>query len=116
MGVVKMQVREIFKKAVVRLAAVAEEALSAHGLEGEDIDWLVPHQANLRIMKGMAKKLGFGKEKVIVTIDRHANTSAASIPLALDWGRREGKIQPGHLVMLEAIGGGLTWGAAIVRW
>ena len=115
-GVVKMQGREIFKKAVVRLAAVAEEALSAHGLEGEDIDWLVPHQANLRIMEGMAKKLGFGKEKVIVTIDRHANTSAASIPLALDWGRREGKIQPGHLLLLEAIGGGLTWGAAIVRW
>ncbi|MEE1568314.1 MAG: 3-oxoacyl-[acyl-carrier-protein] synthase III C-terminal domain-containing protein, partial [Alphaproteobacteria bacterium] len=81
-----------------------------------DIDWMVPHQANLRIMKGMAKKLGFGEEKVIVTIGRHANTSAASIPLALDWGRREGKIQPGHLLLLEAIGGGLTWGAAMVRW
>jgi 3-oxoacyl-[acyl-carrier-protein] synthase-3 len=115
-GVVKMQGKEIFKKAVVRLTAVAEEALSAHGLEGGDIDWLIPHQANLRIIKEMAKKLGFEEEKVIVTIDRHANTSAASIPLALDWGRREGKIQPGHLLLLEAIGGGLTWGAAIVRW
>lgn len=115
-GVVKMQGKEIFKKAVVRLTAVAEEALSTHGLEGGDIDWLIPHQANLRIIKEMAKKLGFEEEKVIVTIDRHANTSAASIPLALDWGRREGKIQPGHLLLLEAIGGGLTWGAAIVRW
>ena len=115
-GVVRMEGKEVFKKAVLRLAAVAEEALSAHGLEGGDIDWMVPHQANLRIMKGMAKKLGFGEEKVIVTIDHHANTSAASIPLALDWGRREGKIQPGHLLLLEAIGGGLTWGAAMVRW
>jgi 3-oxoacyl-[acyl-carrier-protein] synthase-3 len=77
---------------------------------------MVPHQANLRIMKGTAKKLGFGEEKVIVTIDQHANTSAASIPLALDWGHREGKIKPGHLLLLEAIGGGLTWGSAIIRW
>ncbi len=115
-GVVKMQGKEIFKKAVGRLAAVAEEALSAHGLEGGDVDWMVPHQANLRIMKGTAKKLGFGEEKVIVTIDQHANTSAASIPLALDWGHREGKIKPGHLLLLEAIGGGLTWGSAIIRW
>ncbi len=115
-GVVKMQGKEVFKKAVVRLTEVAEEAFSTHGLSGRDVDWMVPHQANLRIMKGMAKKLDFGEEKVIVTIDQHANTSAASIPLALDWGCSEGKIQPGHLLLLEALGSGLTWGAAIVRW
>lgn len=81
-----------------------------------DIDWLVPHQANIRILESLGKRLGVGPDRLIVTVDRHANTSAASIPLALDVGVRDGRIKPGNLVLMEAIGGGLTWGAAIARW
>ncbi|HJS33772.1 MAG TPA: beta-ketoacyl-ACP synthase III [Alphaproteobacteria bacterium] len=115
-GVVKMDGREVFRHAVTKLAAVVEEALAANGLTGADIDWLVPHQANKRIIDGMARKLGLGANRVVATIDHHANTSAASIPLALAEAAGDGRLQQGHLVLLEAIGGGLTWGASVVRW
>ena len=115
-GVVRMNGGVVFRHAVDKLAAVIEEALAANGLAGADIDWLVPHQANKRIIDGMARKLGLGPERVVVTVDRHANTSAASIPLALADAVADGRLQPGQLVLIEAIGGGLTWGAAVIRW
>jgi 3-oxoacyl-[acyl-carrier-protein] synthase III len=114
-GVVRMAGREVFKHAVTKLAAVVDEALAANGLSQSDVAWLVPHQANVRIIEGMGKKLGLPPERVVVTVDRHANTSAASIPLALDEARRDGRIKRGDLVLMEAIGGGLTWGAALAR-
>lgn len=114
-GHLRMQGREVFRHAVVNLAAVVEEALAATGLSSQDIDWIVPHQANKRILDGTARKLGVPAEKVIVTVDRHANTSAASIPLALAEAVADGRIKPGQLVLLEAMGGGFTWGAALVR-
>ena len=115
-GVVKMNGREVFRHAVEKLSAVAEEALLANGLGSADIDWLVPHQANRRIIDGMARKLGVGADRVVVTVDRHANTSAASIPLALWEAARDGRLKRGDLVLLEGIGGGLTWGASVIRW
>lgn len=115
-GHVRMTGREVFRHAVVNLAAVVDEALKENGLERSDIDWLVPHQANKRILDGTAKKLGLSEEKVVVTVDRHANTSAASVPLALDEAVKDGRIHAGQLVLLEAMGGGLTWGSALVRW
>lgn len=115
-GNLRMSGKEVFKHAVVNLAEVVGEALEANGLESKDLDWLVPHQANKRILDGTARKLGLSADKVVVTVDRHANTSAASIPLALDEAVRDGRIQPGHLVLLEAMGGGFTWGASLVRW
>jgi 3-oxoacyl-[acyl-carrier-protein] synthase-3 len=115
-GVVRMDGREVFRHAVVKLAAVVEEALSAHGLTGADVDWLVPHQANQRIIDGMARKLGLGSNRVVSTVDHHANTSAASIPLALAEAEQDGRLQPGNLVLIEAIGGGLAWGAGVIRW
>lgn len=115
-GHVRMVGREVFKHAVTNLSAVAEEALSAHGLTPRDVSWLVPHQANKRIIDGVAKKLGVPAERVVVTVDRHANTSAASIPLALVEAVGDGRIKPGDLVLMEAIGGGFSWGAALVRW
>lgn len=115
-GQVRMLGREVFRHAVTNLAAVANEALEANGYEKSDIDWLVPHQANKRILDGTAKKLGLAPERVVITVDRHANTSAASVPLALDEAVRDGRIQPGQLVLMEAMGGGLTWGSALVRW
>jgi 3-oxoacyl-[acyl-carrier-protein] synthase-3 len=115
-GFLRMEGKEVFKHAVTRLAEVVDEALTANGLRASDIDWLVPHQANRRIIDAMGKKLGLAKEKVVLTIDRHANTSAASVPLALAEAAGDGRIQPGQLVLLEAMGGGLTWGAALVRW
>lgn len=114
-GFLRMQGRDVFRHAVVNLAAVVEEALQSSGLAADDIDWLVPHQANKRILDGTARKLGISGDKVIVTVDRHANTSAASIPLALDEGVRDGRIKPGQLVLLEAMGGGFTWGSALLR-
>ena len=111
-----MEGREIFRQAVGRLAEVVDEALHANGLKSTDIDWLVPHQANRRIIDGMGKKLGLSAERVVVTIERHANTSAASVPLALAEAAADGRLQPGQLILLEARGGGLTWGAALVRW
>ena len=115
-GHVRMVGREVFRHAVVNLAAIVEEALEANGLQPADIDWLVPHQANKRILDGTARKLGLPIEKMIVTVDRHANTSAASIPLALDEAVKDGRIKRGDLILMEAMGGGLTWGASLVRW
>ena len=106
----------VFKFAVKALDDLVEEALAANGMQKSDIDWLVPHQANIRIIQASAKKLGMSMEKVVVTVDRHANTSAASIPLALDEAARDGRIRAGQHVLLEAVGGGFTWGAALVKW
>lgn len=113
---VTMEGNAVFKFAVRVLEEVVEETLSAHGLDRRAIDWLIPHQANLRIIEATAKKLGLPMEKVIVTVDRHANTSAASIPLALDEAVRDGRIRGGQHVLLEAVGGGFTWGAVLMRW
>ncbi|MEM6159695.1 beta-ketoacyl-ACP synthase III [Erwinia sp. P6884] len=107
---------EVFKVAVTELAHIVDETLKANNLEREAIDWLVPHQANLRIISATARKLGMGMDKVVVTLDRHGNTSAASVPAALDEAVRDGRIQPGQLVLLEAFGGGFTWGSALVRF
>jgi 3-oxoacyl-[acyl-carrier-protein] synthase III len=115
-GYLRMEGREIFRQAVTHLSAAVDEALAANGLAAQDIDWLVPHQANSRIIDGMGKKLGLSHDKVVVTIDRHANTSAASIPLALEAAVADGRIKPGDLVLIEALGGGLSWGAALLRW
>jgi 3-oxoacyl-[acyl-carrier-protein] synthase III len=115
-GFLRMEGKEVFKYAVLRLAEVVDEALAANGLRAGDLDWLVPHQANRRIIDAMGKKLGLAAGKVVVTIDRHANTSAASVPLALAEAATDGRIRAGQLVLLEAMGGGLTWGASLVRW
>ena len=115
-GHLRMQGKEVFKHAVGKLAAVASEAAAAADLTMDDIDWLVPHQANRRIMDATARKLGIAMEKLVVTVDRHANTSSASIPLALNEAVRDGRICDGDLVLLEAIGGGLVWGAGVARW
>ena len=115
-GHVRMEGKEVFRHAVVNLASVVDEALEANGLSREDIDWLVPHQANKRILDSTAKKLGMDESRVVITVDQHANTSAASIPLALDQAVRDGRIKSGQLLLLEAMGGGLTWGAGLVRW
>ena len=115
-GHVRMHGPEVYKHAVNKLAETVREALAANGLTAADVDWFVPHQANKRIIDSTAKKLGLAPEKIILTIEDHANTSAASIPLALDVGVRDGRIKPGQLVVLEAMGGGLSWGSAVVRW
>ena len=115
-GVLKMQGRELFKHAVVKLAETALTSLDRAGLKQEDLDWIVPHQANIRIIAGTAKKLGLPMEQVIVTLQDQGNTSAASIPLALSWGKQNGKFKPGEVLMLEAIGGGLAWGSVVLRW
>ena len=114
-GHLRMKGREVFRHAVVNLASVLEEVLTDADMTADDIDWVVPHQANARILDATAKKLGIPPEKVIVTVDRHANTSAASVPLAFDTARRDGRIKPGDLVMFEAMGGGFTWGASLMR-
>ncbi|SDD69189.1 beta-ketoacyl-ACP synthase III [Rhodospira trueperi] len=114
-GFVRMQGKEVFRHAVVNMAQVVDEALRANGVTVDDLDWLVPHQANQRILEGTARKIGLPTEKVISTVARHANTSAASVPLALDEAMRDGRIRPGQLVLLEGMGGGFTWGAALVR-
>ncbi len=115
-GHLRMNGREVFRHAVTNLAAVVDEALDANDLTRADLDWLVPHQANKRIIDSTAKKLGMNTEQVVLTVEKHANTSAASIPLALDEAVKDGRIQRGDLVLLEAMGGGLTWGAGLVRW
>jgi 3-oxoacyl-[acyl-carrier-protein] synthase III len=115
-GHVRMDGREVFRNAVKRLAEAVDEALAANHLTAAEIDWLVPHQANRRIIDSMARKLALPAEKVVVTIDRHANTSAASVPLALAEASGDGRIRPGQLVLVEAMGGGLTWGASLIRW
>jgi len=114
-GKLRMRGREVFRHAVVNLAEVLREVLSEANLTTADIDWLVPHQANARILEATARKLDMPREKVVVTVDQHANTSAASVPLALDTAVRDGRIKQGDLVMLEAMGGGFTWGASLVR-
>lgn len=114
-GHLVMQGKEVFRHAVLHLAEAVEEALSANGLNHGDIDWLVPHQANRRIIEAMGKRLNLPSERVVVTVDRHANTSAASVPLALAEACQDGRVKPGQLVLLEALGGGLTWGSALVR-
>jgi len=114
-GKLRMKGREVFRHAVVNLAAVLEEVLVASGHTAAEVDWVVPHQANARILDATARKLGLPEDKVIVTVDRHANTSAASVPLAFDTAVRDGRIKPGQLVMFEAMGGGFTWGASLVR-
>jgi len=106
----------VFRFAVKALDDLVEETLVANGMQKSDIDWLVPHQANIRIIQASAKKLGLSMEKVVITVDRHANTSAASIPLALDEAVRDGRIRTGQHVLLEAVGGGFTWGAVLVKW
>ncbi|RLM02383.1 3-oxoacyl-ACP synthase [Gibbsiella quercinecans] len=113
---VTMAGNEVFKVAVTELAHIVDETLRASGLERGQLDWLVPHQANLRIISATAKKLAMGMDKVVVTLDRHGNTSAASVPSALDEAVRDGRIQRGQLVLLEAFGGGFTWGSALVRF
>jgi 3-oxoacyl-[acyl-carrier-protein] synthase-3 len=114
-GHLRMKGREVFRHAVVNLSSVLHEVLDEAGISAGEIDWIVPHQANKRILDATAKKLGIPPEKVIVTVDRHANTSAASVPLAFDVARKDGRIKPGDLVMFEAMGGGFTWGASLVR-
>ncbi len=113
---IEMQGSQVFKIAVNTLDRIVDEALTVNKLKKADIDWLVPHQANIRILEATAKKLEMSMDKVIVTIDRHGNTSAASIPLALDEGLKNNKIKPGHLLLMEAFGGGFTWGTALIRF
>ena len=115
-GHLRMSGREVFKHAVKLLAGAVEEALAANAMKPEDIDWLVPHQANKRIMDATQRKLGLPAEKMVTTIDRHANTSAASIPLALAEAAGDGRIKPGQVVLIEGMGGGFTWGSAMIRW
>ncbi|GAA4041499.1 beta-ketoacyl-ACP synthase III [Parerythrobacter jejuensis] len=114
-GHLRMRGREVFRHAVVNLASVLNEVIEDAGISAEDIDWVVPHQANARILDATARKLGLPMEKVVVTVDQHANTSAASVPLAFDTAIRDGRIKQGDLVMFEAMGGGFTWGASLVR-
>jgi 3-oxoacyl-[acyl-carrier-protein] synthase III len=115
-GHLRMQGKEVFRFAVNAIAEVVEATIAAHNLKPEDIDWFVPHQANKRILDGTAKKVGIAPEKVVITLDRHGNTSAASIPLALVTAVRDGRIKKGDLVLFEAMGGGFTWGANLIRW
>jgi 3-oxoacyl-[acyl-carrier-protein] synthase-3 len=115
-GHLVMKGQDVFRQAVTKLAAVVDEALAANGLTHGDVDWLVPHQANRRIIDAVGKRLGLAPERVVVTVDRHANTSAASIPLALAEAVLDGRVQRGDLVLMEALGGGLTWGAALLRY
>ncbi len=115
-GLLRMHGKEVFKHAVVNMAAVVGEVLDKAGLQTQDVDWLVPHQANKRIIDSTGRKLGLAPERVVVTVDKHANTSAASIPLALDSAVKDGRIKKGDLLLLEGIGGGLAWGASLVRW
>jgi 3-oxoacyl-[acyl-carrier-protein] synthase-3 len=111
-----MEGREVFRFAVANVADVIQDAFDATGTTAEELDWFVPHQANKRIIVASADKLGIAREKVVITVDKHGNTSAASIPLALDVARQDGRLKQGDLVMIEAIGGGFTWGSALLRW
>ncbi|MET3892831.1 3-oxoacyl-[acyl-carrier-protein] synthase-3 [Bosea sp. OAE506] len=115
-GFLRMEGKEVFRHAVQNLAETVRHTFAETGLSGADIDWFVPHQANRRIIDATADKLGIGHDRVVVTVDRHGNTSAASIPLALAEAHRDGRIRPGQLVLIEAMGGGFTWGSALIRW
>ena len=111
-----MQGNQVFRHAVEKLAATANTSMDRAGVAAEDVDWIVPHQANIRIIQGTAKKLNLPMERVVVTVQDHGNTSAASIPLALSVGRERGQIKQGDLIVTEAIGGGLAWGSVVLRW
>ncbi len=115
-GHLRMQGKEVFRFAVNAISSVIEETLGSHGLTAADIDWFIPHQANKRILDGTAKKLGIDPSKIVITLDRHGNTSAASIPLALNDAYEDGRIKQGDLILMEAMGGGFTWGASLLRW
>lgn len=115
-GHLRMKGREVFRHAVVNLAGVVHESLEANGLSSSDIDWIIPHQANERIIKGTAKKLGLSEDRLVLTVGEHGNTSAASVPLALDVAVGDGRIKRGDMLLLEAMGGGFTWGACLLRW
>ncbi len=115
-GHLRMSGREVFRHAVVNLSSVMQEALDANGMTADDIDWIVPHQANKRILDGTSRKMGLDPAKVVVTVDEHGNTSAASVPLALNEAVSDGRIKRGQIVLFEAMGGGFTWGSALVRW
>lgn len=115
-GHIKMQGKEVFRFAVGAIAEVIEEALRRHDLTSDDIDWFIPHQANKRILDGTARKLSISPDKIVITLAKHGNTSAASIPLAIDTARHDGRLKKGHLVLLEAMGGGFTWGSVLLRW
>lgn len=115
-GYLRMQGNQVFRHAVEKLASTATTALERAGLAAEDVDWIVPHQANIRIIQGTAKKMGLSMDNVVVTVQDHGNTSAASIPLALSVGKARGQIKQGDLIVTEAIGGGLAWGAVVLRW
>ena len=114
-GHLRMEGREVFKHAVTNIASVMQDVLASAGMAASDIDWFVPHQANRRILEGTARKLGIAEDRIILTLDKHGNTSAASIPLAFDVAVKDGRIKPGHKVLLEAMGGGFTWGAVLVQ-
>ena len=111
-----MQGNEVFKVAVRTLHRIVGETLAANGMDPTDVDWLIPHQANIRIIEATARKLGMSMDRVIVTVEDHGNTSAASVPLALDAAVRDGRVQRGQVLLLEAFGGGFTWGSALVRY
>ena len=113
---INMEGNAVFKFAVKVLEEVVHEAVAKNNLQSTDIDWLIPHQANIRIIQSTAKKLGLPMEKVVVAVDKHGNTSAASIPLALDMAVRDGRIQSDQLILMEGVGGGFTWGAVLLRW
>ena len=115
-GHLRMEGKEVFKHAVTNIASVMDETIREAGLTPADIDWFVPHQANRRILEGTARKLGIRQERIVITLDQHGNTSAASVPLALDAAVKDGRIQRGHLVLMEAMGGGFTWGAVLLRY
>ncbi len=115
-GVLRMQGKEVFRHAIEKLAETAHTALERAGLGAEDVTWIVPHQANLRIIKGTAQRMGLGMDRVVVTVQDHGNTSAASIPLALSVGKQRGQIKEGDVIVTEAIGGGLAWGSVVLRW
>ena len=115
-GHLRMEGKEVFRHAVTNLAETVEEAFKRAGITAADVQWFVPHQANRRIIDATAKKLGIDPSHVVITVDQHGNTSAASIPLALDTAVKDGRIKPGQLVMIEAMGGGFTWGSALIRW
>ncbi len=115
-GYLRMQGNQVFRHAVEKLAATAQTAMDRAGVTAEDVDWIVPHQANIRIIQGTAKKMNISMDRVVVTVQDHGNTSAASIPLALSVGKQRGQIKQGDLLVTEAIGGGLAWGAVVLRW
>lgn len=115
-GKLRMQGNQVFRQAVEKLTTTAETALERAGLSSDDVDWVVPHQANIRIIQGTARRMGLPMDKVVVTVQDHGNTSAASIPLALSVGKQRGQIKPGDLIVTEAIGGGMAWGAVVLRW